>query len=71
MLARNGQARILLALENAADYTVWALETDGRRIEKVPVEVRNGRLFFTAKVKGESGARMLYEVIRVRGIGED
>ena len=62
-IVRVGRARIALALDRAADYEVWALETNGRRAEKVPVQVRNGRLHFTADVKGAGGARMLYEVV--------
>ena len=63
-VVRVARARIALALDRAADYEVWALETNGRRAEKVPVQVRNGRLHFTADVKGVGGARMLYEVVR-------
>ena len=51
-----------LALANPAPFTVWALETTGRRLEKMPASVEDGRLVFTADVKGPAGARMLYEV---------
>ena len=40
--------------------------TGGRRVEKVPCEVRKGRLCFTANVRGSAGARMLYEVAKSR-----
>ena len=55
-------------LDDAAGYDVWALETDGRRAERVPSEVRSGRLFFTANVKSPTGARMLYEVVKKHGL---
>ncbi len=61
-LVRNGKARVKLALANPAACTVWALETSGRRLEMIPATVENGKLVFTAAVKGPQGARMLYEV---------
>ena len=66
VIVRNGRAKIGLALGDALGYEVWALATDGRRVEKVPCEVRKGRLYFTANVKGSAGARMLYEVAKSR-----
>ena len=67
-VVRNGRAKVGLALDEAEGYEVYALETDGTRAEKVPCEVRNGRLYFTAKVKGaDGGARMLYEVVKDDG----
>ncbi len=62
-LVRNGEAHISLALTHPEDYTVWALETTGRRLEKIPSTVRDGKLQFTAAVKGPNGARMLYEIV--------
>ena len=61
-VVRNGRARVSLALARPADLSVWALETTGRRLEKMPASVEDGRLVFTADVKGPVGARMLYEV---------
>lgn len=63
-LVRNGTAQVTLALAHPGDYAVWALETDGTRAERVPSEVRDGKLCFTASVKGPHGARMLYEVAK-------
>jgi hypothetical protein len=41
----------------------WSGSSTGvRRAEKMPCEVRKGRLYFTANVQGLAGARMLYEV---------
>ena len=61
-VVRNGKARVALALAQPASFAVWALETTGRRLEKMPTSVEGGQLVFTADVKGPSGARMLYEV---------
>ena len=64
-LVRNGRAKVALALDAPEGFAVYALETDGTRAEKTPCEVRNGRLYFTAKVKGAGGgARMLYEIVK-------
>ena len=62
-MVRNGRARVTLALANPGAFTVWALETTGKRLEKMPCAVENGNLVFTADVKGPNGARMLYEVV--------
>ena len=62
-IVHNGTARTTLALANPGAYTVWALETTGRRLEKIPSAVQEGKLVFTADVKGPHGARMLYEVV--------
>ena len=63
-VVRNGSAEVALALAAPGAFEVWALATSGRRMEKVPSRVRDGRLAFTASVKGPHGARMLYEVVR-------
>ena len=63
-LVRNGRARVVLALDAPEGFAVYALETDGTRAERVPSEVRNGRLAFTADVNGAGGARMLYEIVK-------
>ena len=63
-IVRNGEARVSLALAEPEKCEVWALETTGRRLERIPVHVEGGRLVFTAAVKGPNGARMLYEVVR-------
>ena len=63
-LVRNGSARISLALKAPERYEVWALETTGRRLERLPSAIEDGKLAFTAAVKGPNGARMLYEVVQ-------
>lgn len=63
-LVRDGAATVRVALAEPAAYTVWALSTGGRRLEKVAANVEAGELVFTARVRGTDGARMLYEVTR-------
>ena len=62
-IVRNGEAHVSLALAEPGKYAVWALETTGRRLERIPSRVEGGRLAFTCAVKGPNGARMLYEVV--------
>ena len=45
-------------------YTVYELETSGKRLGTVPAEVKDGKLSFTASVDGPYGARMLHEVVK-------
>ena len=64
-LVRRGTARISLALENPAAYTVWAIRPNGERICRMPTKVEDGKLRFVADVaRDRSEATMLYEVIR-------
>ena len=61
----DGVANIELALKRPETYSVWALDTAGNRMGKVASTVKDGRLSFTARVKGPDGkARFLYEVVR-------
>ncbi|MBR1587082.1 MAG: hypothetical protein IJ658_02035, partial [Kiritimatiellae bacterium] len=62
-VVRNGSAAVTLALADPGAYEVWGLATTGRRQEKIPAAVRDGKLAFTASVKAAGGARMLYEVV--------
>ena len=63
-LVRNGTAQVALSLADPAAYTVYELETSGKRLGTVPAEVKDGKLCFTAAVDGPHGARMLYEIAR-------
>lgn len=66
-LVRRGVAEISLALGDPSAYEVWAVRLDGSRVSRVPSEVREGRLAFTADVaRDRTDATMLYEVVRVR-----
>ena len=61
---RNGSATIELAVEKASTFKVHALATDGTRVARIPTEVRDGVLTFTADVRGAKGAQYLYELVR-------
>jgi len=63
-LMRAGEARVTLAMKEPGAYSVYALATDGRRLEKIDAKVADGRLAFTASVASKDGARMLYEIVR-------
>ena len=63
-VVRNGRAKVELAVAKPRAFAVWALETTGRRLEKIPSQVVDGKLVFTVDVKGPNGARMLYELAR-------
>ena len=65
IVVHSGEADVTLVLRNADDYDVWMLETDGRRTTKVPVNIVDGKLSFTASVKGPDGkAHFLFEIVR-------
>ena len=62
-LARAGRADVTLRLEGIGEARVWALALDGTRKRKIPAEVRNGALCFTADVAGDpDDATFLYEI---------
>jgi len=63
-LVLDGAATVHVALDDPSAYTVWALATDGKRLEKVDAKTDGGQLTFTASVRGADGARMLYEIAR-------
>ncbi len=67
LIVRRGSAEVSLALSDPAAYEVWALATDGARLGKLTVCASEGRLRFTAAVRGPDGkARFLYEIVRTR-----
>ncbi len=61
-LVRNGQARLLLKIPQGQTVTVWALKTNGERMETLPVVQKAEGMELTLSVKGTHGAQMLYEV---------
>jgi hypothetical protein len=63
-LMRVGEAHVTLALNDPGAYTVYALATNGRRLQKVDAKAEGGKLVFTAAVASQNGARMLYEIVR-------
>lgn len=65
ILVKDGYAQIELNLERPNEYDVFALATSGRRMGSVPSSVKNGKLCFTANVKGPDGkGRLVYEVVK-------
>ena len=70
-LVHAGSATVSLSLANPAGYAVWSLATSGRRLQRMPVHVKPGELSFEANVRGEEGARLLYEVVQSGGEGPD
>ncbi len=65
IVVRRGVADVTLALQNADDYDVWVLETDGCRSARIPSTVADGKLSFTASVKGPDGkAHFLFEIVK-------
>jgi hypothetical protein len=65
-LVKAGAATVVLPLEDAPNYGVWALSTGGRRLAEIPTVTASRQLTFEADVAGggPEGARMLYEVAR-------
>ena len=63
-VVRDGRARVELSVASPAAFTVWALETTGRRLAKVPSRVIDGKLVFTANIRGPQDACLLYELAR-------
>ena len=61
-LVRNGAATVTLK-RGAGKAEAWALSTSGRRLEAVPVRVAGEALTLELAVKGDAGARMIYEVV--------
>lgn len=60
-VARAGKAEIRIAHTAPQTLSVWALDTAGGRLEKIPSQVVDGRLVFTAEIAAPL-ARMNYEV---------
>ncbi len=62
-MVQDGAADVSLALDGKTRYTVFALATDGSRLDEVPVRRDGNRIMFTARVRGPDGkARMIYEI---------
>ena len=63
-LIRDGEAEVRLALDDPSSFDVYGLDAAGRRTGTVAATVEDGALAFTARVRGERGARMCYEIVR-------
>lgn len=62
-LIRDGEAEIALQAPLVNNpFQVWALGTDGKREGIVASRFEDGRLLFTARVRGPNGACMAYEI---------
>ena len=64
-LARRGTAEVRLSVGAPDRFEVWAIGTDGRREERVPVSIQDGRLAFTADTNHAGGALFHYEIVRI------
>lgn len=64
MALRNGSAQIELAVEKPSAFKVYALATDGTRAAKIPTDLKDGLLTFTASVRGQKNAQYVYEITR-------
>ena len=64
LLVRDGSAQIELAVEKPSSFRVYALATDGTRAVKIPTDLRDGVLTFTASVRGQKNAQYVYEITR-------
>ena len=61
---RDGSAQIELAVEKPTLFKVYALTTNGTRAARIPTEVKDGVLTFTASVRGQKNAQYVYEITR-------
>lgn len=61
---RDGSAQIELAVEKPSAFRVYALATDGTRAAKIPTDLKDGVLTFTACVRGQKNAQYVYEITR-------
>ena len=61
-LVRNGRANVTLKLANPAKATVWAIDVNGKRLEKCPATVTPDGLQLTLSISGRQNAQLLYEI---------
>ena len=59
---RNGRANVTLKLANPAKATVWAIDVNGKRLEKCPATVTPDGLQLTLSISGRQNAQLLYEI---------
>lgn len=63
-LVRAGTAKVRIAVKEPGEWKVYGLSVSGKREGEVTAKVVEGGIEFTCDVKGEGGARMLYEIVR-------
>jgi hypothetical protein len=61
-LLRNGAATVTLK-RGAGKAAAWALSTGGKRLAALPVRIAGDTITLDLAVKGDAGARMIYEVV--------
>ena len=61
-LVRHGRANVTLKLANPAKATVWAIDVNGKRLEKCPATVTPDGLQLTLSISGRQNAQLLYEI---------
>ena len=58
------RAGIRLRLDRPETYAVYALDSVGNRLDRVPTTCQDGELRFVADVRGPFGARYQYEIVK-------
>jgi hypothetical protein len=61
-LVMSGSATMEIRLADPGRATVYGLSTSGRRVGRIPAQVRDGALVVPLSVAGNAGARILYEI---------
>ena len=66
ILARRGEADVTLRTPAEGEYTLYSIDSAGKRLAKIPLARgrESGTLFFTAKVFTEQGPVFAYELVR-------
>ncbi len=62
-LIRASEASIQITHESFKSVTVWLIDAGGKRIEKIPVELKSNVISFMAKTIGYNTTTMSYEVL--------
>ncbi len=65
-LARRGEAQVTLNTPASGEYTLYSIDTAGKRLGKVPLSRgrESGTLFFPAQVFSPQGTVFAYELVR-------
>lgn len=64
ILIRDGEVRVSLLVDEPSEIGVYGLNASGARTGRIETSVEDGRLSFTARVRGAKGARIYYELTR-------
>lgn len=63
-LIKNGSVNAELKLDNPQDVTVYCVDMSGKRLDKLPTTVKDGKLCFTLCIEKNGKAQLLYELTR-------